>query len=443
MVGKIPLSVQFKREGAALVRRTSAVCGVPFECFFAFTFWRGSFWSASRYHVMFGPEQWPEDTSAYLSRIVIRRWREDDEGLFCESVLDIGPGNDPRVTRVGDRAIVLFRGALNSDHPYYIYDIGMNRLLPVSVEDPWFTYGKNWMPFDNGGRLGAVHSFDPNLVLDIDLETGLAIAETAKPGGFAPRAAHDNFNMMRGGSNALFRGGVLFGFGHATTTPSHHLPFQWSLDTRRNASFWIDSDVEKISRTGFSIVDPTCIVPVSDHRMIAGFCCSERDWFYDQMFAEILVPVSLRPDTAPARALAIDVSCFAEGAFSQLMLGDRLRYQVESNVVPYGGRRVDHREGFLAFGQYGTLPPNRYIVSYRYRSDAAEDQRVGWADFCICKPNECMPVHVVDLKGTDNQTVRIPIEVEVELARDERFEARVYSRGNSILTLYDITITAM
>ncbi len=98
---------------------------------------------------MFGPDEWPEDKESYVSRIVVRRWREDESGLTCESVMDIGSGNDPRVTVVDGRAIVLFRGAINSEHPYYMFDIGKNRLMPVAVDEPWFIYGKNWMPFDN------------------------------------------------------------------------------------------------------------------------------------------------------------------------------------------------------------------------------------------------------------------------------------------------------
>ncbi|KSV69051.1 hypothetical protein N182_32905 [Sinorhizobium sp. GL2] len=362
--------------------------------------------------------------------------------MVSESARDIGAGNDPRVTIVGDRAIVLFRGALNSDHAYYIYDIGNNRLLPVSIDDPWFTYGKNWMPFDNGGGLGAVHGFGPNRVLDIDLETGRATAEKVHPGGFAPRAAHDNFNMMRGGTNALYHDGALLGFGHATLTPSEHYPFQWSLDVEREASFSIDSEVEKIRRLGFSIIDPTCIVAMGDQRALVGFCCSERDWFYDQLFAEILLPAALPTGAQSPRTLAVDASQFDRKGFSQLMLGERLRCKVESSVVAYGGRRVDHQEGLVAFGQYEYLPPNRYTVSYRYRSNAAAEQSVGWADFCVCRPHQCLPVHTIALGGTDNHPTRISFEVEVDLGPDERFEARVYSSGVSVLTLYDISITA-
>ncbi|SIQ58808.1 hypothetical protein SAMN05880582_102220 [Rhizobium sp. RU20A] len=442
MAAKVPLSIRFRREGSAFVLRTHAVCGSPFECFFAFINWQGALWSASRYHVMFGPEDWPEDKSAYLSRIVIRRWRREDDGLVCESALDIGSGNDPRVTHVGDRAIVLFRGALNSEHPYYIYDIGRERLLPVLVRDPWFTYGKNWMPFDNNGRLGAVHGFDPNQVLDIDLETGLAELEQAKPGGFAPRAPHDNFNMMRGGANALNRNGILYGFGHATITPSHHYPFQWSLNAERESCFRLDNDVEALSRLGFSIVDPTCLFSTDDGGTFAGFCCSERDWFYDQSFAEILLPVNINDTHLSMPRIAIDTSGFQANAYSKLMLGERLRHQVESDVVPYGGRRVSHREGFVAFGQYGYLPPNRYTVAYRYQSDAPSEQPIGWADFCVCRPNECLPAHTIQLSGTGGRTVRVSFDVSVNLADDERFEARVYSHGTSVLTLHDITITS-
>ncbi len=162
---------------------------------------------------------------------------------------------------------------------------------------------------------------------------------------------------MRGGANALLRDGTVFGLGHATVTPSHHQPFQWSLNAKGNVHFHLDSDIGIINSTGFSIVDPTCIVPINDHRTLVGFCCSERDWFYDQFFTEMLLPATVITNVAEMPQIAVDVSSLNAKAFSDVMLGERLRYQVESSVVPYGGRRVDHQQGFVAFGQYGFSSP--------------------------------------------------------------------------------------
>ncbi|WP_157862123.1 hypothetical protein [Methylobacterium sp. Leaf361] len=231
---------------------------------------------------MFEPDKWPQEKEGYLSRIILTEWSEQSFGLMRLVEIDLGSGNDPRIVTVGGRPIVLYRGALHDQTQYYLYDMETRKTLAIQIEDDWFEYGKNWIPFDADGMIGAVHSFAPFRILQIDPNNGKGRIVAENRNSFNPKAAHDNFNIFRGGSNALKMGNKLLGFGHATFNPWRHHPFLWEMSDDKVLITSASVDFDAIYCRGFGIIDPTSLFYGSDERIVLGICGSERDWFFDR-----------------------------------------------------------------------------------------------------------------------------------------------------------------
>lgn len=425
----------FQRKGLTFVKVTKAECGEPLDCFFAFAYWNGHFWSAHRRHVMHPPDAWPEPAQ-YSSRIHVTQWREDEEGLHPIWSVDIGAGNDPRITLVDEKAIVLFRGAINSEHEYYLYDIGDDRLVPITLPSS-ITFGKNWAPFATQGKLGALHGFDPIHMLEIDCSTGSATLFSVRTNPFSARAGHDNYSILRGGSNAINLGQHLLGFGHSTSAPYSHYPFLWRLSADGNLSIVFDMQFEPLSKAGFSIIDPTCLV-IAEKRSFVGLCCSERDWFYDQSFTEILLPVDL--NTEHFGAPVIDTSEVDRLSLFVLLPAERLPSQISTTPVPYGAKYSEGIAGFLTFGPYRKVPSGEYEVIYRYRAKAPRGALCGWVDICVSSLREVKQLTRIDLTGTDGEILKLSLTTVIEMDEDEVMETRVFTDGVCGITLYDICI---
>ena len=420
----------------------AVVCGETFDCFFAFTWWDGAFWSANRRHSMFEPDRWPDAPDDYSSQIVLTRWSENGDKLEREHEEVLGPGNDPRICLRGGRPVVLYRGAFNSSSETVLHDVASGRRRAISLADPWLAaHGKNWTPFEEAGRLRAIYGFDPLRILEIDPATGLATTVLEQQHGAVPRAAHDGFAMLRGGSNPLEMDGVLTGFGHATLSPWRHTPFQWARAATGDFEVLFPPDFEAIRNAGFGIIDPTSLVTLPDGRLFLGLCCSQRDWFFPQRFVDALVPVEIIRSAGLPPRLCIDTSRFAALPPTRCFPAVELATALPHTEVAYGGRRFEEGEGFACFGPYERLAPGHYRVEFLYRSDAPADTVAGWIDLGACIPGQARSLVRDDLAGTHGETATAVLEAEVSLAENERYELRCHSAGIAPLTLFDVRIT--
>lgn len=428
----------FSHTAAGYEYTVAARYGQPFDCFYAFVWWSGSLWSAHRRHVIFDPDAWPKDAENHVSDIVLTRWDWGAETLIACDEMVIGPGNDPRVALVGGRPIVLYRAPFGSAAEYFLYDVAAKRNIQVIIEDPFFRYGKNWVPFDDDGGLGAVHGFDPFRLLRIDPETGLGRVVQESRQVCTPRAFHDRYCMFRGGTNPVRVADRLVGFGHATFDSYRHHPFLWQATQGELTSLAMSFDFDPLIRAGFNIIDPTSLFQDGSGNLYVALCCSERDWFYEQMFLNLVLPVTVTNVSDEAVTLQVDTRAFLARPAVQLRTADRLPSTLPSQAVPYGGRRVEGKSGFVAFGPYESLAAGRYRFSFRYRSEATADIHCGWADVCICVPGSSKPVMRIDLPGTEGRIVTAHLECDMAMAAGQVHETRVYSNGVAALAFYDI-----
>lgn len=423
----------------AFLRTTNASCGALFDCFYAFTYWRGAFWSANRRHRMFEPDRWPNDDASYTSRIILTEWYEEPIGLVPLREVNLGPGNDPRIALVGGRPIVLFRGTIHDKEPYYLYDVAAEKMIPIKIKDQWFTYGKNWVPFDDNGQLGAVHSVSPVRLLRIDPASGIGRVTSEHENSFDPKAAHDDFSMLRGGTNARKLGGRIIGLGHATFRPWRHHPFAWVIEPDGTCSTLSSADFDPMVRAGFGIIDPTSLIELPDGRLFIGVCGSERDWFFDQSFVEALLPSTLSTSEHGVR-LTVDASVFDSFAPTVSLIASDLPTGLPTTIVPYGGRYTIPQEGFLSFGPYTSLAAGRYRLTFRYRADGPPETECGWADGCVCIPGYASSLGKITLFGTSNETRRVSLDIDVALASNERFSIQVHLNGALSVTIYDVKV---
>ncbi|WP_145613402.1 hypothetical protein [Nitrospirillum amazonense] len=349
----------------------------------------------------------------------------------------VGPGNDPRIALISGRPIVLFRGALQSPQEYYLYDVRTDRLVPINVSGLTVAYGKNWMPFDLNGDVGAVHGFDPFRILRVSPETGAGLVLESHRCPWAPRAPHDRYAMMRGGANALVLGDVAFGLGHATFDPYRHVPFQWRKNAEGELSVEYTADFEPIIGAGFGIIDPTSILETGRGSFV-GACCSERDWFFDQRFLNVLLPAKiLRRRGRPS--ISVDTSAYAALPRAWLTTADVLQANIPGRPVPYAARRVE-QAGFAMFGPYESISPGRYRFSFRYSSEAEPAFECGWCDVAMTRPRYSRANVRVPLMGTGGAIRTVDIECVMRLPPHEVHETRIYSNGIAPLTAYDVRV---
>ncbi|MGN8097793.1 hypothetical protein [Methylobacterium sp. 22177] len=388
---------------------------------------------------MFEPDKWPQRKEEYSSRIIVSEWSEQSFGLLCLQEIDLGPGNDPRIVNVEGRPIILYRGALHDQNPYYLYDLSARKNLPIEIGDKWFSYGKNWIPFDDNGMLGAVHSLAPFRLLQINPNDGKGCILAEHRNSFEPRTAHDNFNIFRGGSNALSLCDKLIGFGHATFSPWRHHPFLWDMDVGGRINTITSTAFDAIFSCGYGIIDPTSLFRKSDGKFFLGICGSERDWFFDQRFVEALLPIELTTSVS-CNGPAVDTSAFKNFPTSFTLVASDLQSNISTTIVPYGGRHSSDQEGFLSFGPFMNLRPGQYHLIFRYRSEALPSEECGWVDGCVCVLGSARSLGKLVLNGTRGNTSTAHLFIDIKLEQNERFSVQFYTNGLRPITFFDVRV---
>ncbi|WP_110759442.1 hypothetical protein [Rhizobium sp. UGM030330-04] len=431
--------LRFNRTQSGFERCSEVKTGGIIDCFFSFAFWCGKYWSAHRRHVIFDPDKWPEDTSSYVSDIVLTCWEEDEGGLTQIETWVVGSGNDPRVLVFNGDLIILYRGSLKSEREYYLYSVSRSDLKPVNITTPFFNYGKNWAPYCNGKTIGVVHGFDPLVTLDIDPDTGEGSVVCYKDIPWNARARHDGFAVHRGGSNALRFGDYIVGFGHSTIAPYQHYPFFWSLSDRSELKVSQEEGFVPLVRRGYGIIDPTSLFEGPDSQLYLSICASERDWFYAQKFIETIIPVKFSGSSGHAPTAQIEMDYGAPTTVRRMFACD-LQSAVETNIVPYGGREARQQKGYICFGPYLPLETGHYEIKIRYRCSSDVDVVCGQADFCRCIPGHAEQLASAQIMGTNDIISIVKYAVYAEMENGEAFETRVFIDGPSSFTLYDIEI---
>jgi len=430
--------MKFRRLNGGYEYKVQALYGEPFDCFFSFAEWNGKLWSVHRHHSMYPPHLWPQSFDNYVSDVIVTRWKTDTHGdLIAASTRVIGRGSDPRLSMVGGRPIALFRGALHANHDYYCYDFALERLIALNTTDPWFEFGKNWVPFDDSGRLGAIHGFSPLRILKIDSNSGLCRTTQFLPHPIEPRS-HDNFSTLRGGTNALRYGDFLIGLGHATFATWKHYPYQWCIGVANQLEVSFNQDFAPLVAAGFNIIDPTSIHSDGEGSLWLGLCASERDWFYEQSFVNFLSPIDLDLTTSPPK-LQISSKQFDKTPPCLFLIADAFASEVQTEPAPYSGRTI-YEPGIGIVGPFNYLASGTYRLCLRYRAPAEQNADVGRLDLGLSIPGHYSELNQWKLWGSHDKVVDFCAEFEWEPREDERFALRVHGNGEVPLTAYDLRI---
>jgi hypothetical protein len=346
----------------------------------------------------------------YRSDIILTEYVVSDHRFHPCSERTLCTGEDPRVVSDGERAFVVCRGGLTEDadgaETYKIV------ALPAAVETRivpphGFKLGKNWQPFLKDGRLFAVQNFAPLTILELARD-GRAEVVHQKPTQYWIPAPHDNFTMVRGGSNAVSIGDSLLGLGHLTIARNDHRPFFWVLDRSFDLSLIVPHSFLGLRARGFNIVDPTSLFHFRG-RIYLGLSASEREWFYSQRFLNLLVDLP-HFDFRSLTALE-DNPVFADLGQHELhalpasrtFIPITMPHQVPSELGG-GGVVSQGQSGCLLYGPYEPVDKvGTYVAMLLYACPGGSDMRAGHFEIGFFKDGNADTAVGTKLRGTDGR----------------------------------------
>jgi hypothetical protein len=193
------------------------------NCFYSFFRLDGTLHSVHRRHRLFSFDNWPQTESENLSQIILTEYLNNNPNQISSEEV-ICKGNDPRVASDGHKAYVLSEGAVHSGVLYTLTTLPEKKNVSVKLGDG-VERGKNWQPVIKNENLYIIDSISPFKINILDIHTGLITKVNQVDTDFNLKASHDNYSILRGGSNAIAENDILYGWGHATVSPYCHVPF--------------------------------------------------------------------------------------------------------------------------------------------------------------------------------------------------------------------------
>lgn len=224
------------------------------------------------------------------SENILTRYHLNQGTLEITSKRSLGHGTDPRVVSDGKVAFIFHLMRRDGETERAFYRV---RKLPEDIyfdvkPIPGHPLGKNWQPFLKDGKLFAIYGFDPLTVLEIRETGDVEIVHQAKTQlDIAP--PHEPFTLFRGGTNGVLEeDGCFYGFGHSTLRSYRHDTFMWRLAPDGALDIRLSNATLGLQDAGYGITDPTSLFE-HDGTYFLGLAMSERDWFYEQKFADLLL----------------------------------------------------------------------------------------------------------------------------------------------------------
>jgi hypothetical protein len=246
-------------------------------------------------------------------------------------------------------------------------------------------------------------------------------------------------------------GDKVVGFGHQTLDPGRHSVFQWTFSpASRQVSIAFDLDFGPFADCGLKIVDPTCFFAHRD-KYYLGVSCSNRDWFYGQTFASLLLELQLEGNghrageslqsvlgsPLPAEPTAAranpSVHFFRAG---ELLIGNGTpsrNFEVVSKVG-------QDDPGHIIFGPYINLSAGSYQLRLQYAGSAPTLQEIGELDACSNAGSVVLAKR--PLFGTSGKLLFAALDFKIaDAAHGTGFEVRVGSKGVADMRLTDVSIS--
>ncbi len=407
-----------------------ASIGQSTDCFYSFFYLDQTLFSVHRRHRLFSYHNWPRSQSENLSQIVLTGYANKDPGKI-ESEEVLCDGNDPRVVSNGSEAFVLSEGAVHSGVDFTLTRLPSREQTRLK-RGPGVPPGKNWQPFLRDGRLCVVDSIAPFRTKQINITSGEVTRSQEWPLDLDLPAAHDDYPILRGGSNAILHEDTLYGWGHATVRPYMHQPYIWKLsDAGPTVSFL---NLHGMFRDrGYSIVDPTSFFEWDADHFALGLSCSQRDWFHPQWFLNVLVLIEKH---VFFRTTPFALNCDTLRS-SIIFHADDLDSLIDS-VSQNGGISNNGHKGCLVCGPSRTIDlSKRWAIELCYSSMAATSKRVGDFDVLLNIDGVDRIVASTHIFGTVGESQRVRLTFDLRHAAGSALiQTRVFTRRRSAVTAY-------
>lgn len=403
------------------------------NCFYAFFIINEDLYSVHRRHKLFSYDNWPQNKSENLSQIVLTKYIDKNiqniQNIHSEVVLC--NGNDPRVVSDGKVAYILIEGALYEDDRYTLIIFpSMKRVKVISKIDSDF--GKNWQPLIDNNELYIVNSISPFKVNKLDTLSGMLTQQYVKNIDFQLNATHDNYSILRGGSNALVANDIYIGWGHATVKSYQHIPYLWKLNNS-GVSINFVNIYSFFLENGYGIVDPSAFFEWDVNSFALSVSCSQRDWFHPQWFLNGLIIID-KKELLESQPLELKLDNIHKSIIFHVNDLDCLMESFYDN----GGRSNNEQEGCLVCGPSKEIQiDKKWLVELCYTSPHKEDELVG--DFDILLNIEGVDQHAASRQifGTNNKSIRVALEFNIVSEHKKALiQTRVFAIKNKNLTSY-------
>ncbi|MEQ9366157.1 MAG: hypothetical protein RIF32_18085 [Leptospirales bacterium] len=400
------------------------------NCFYAFFFLEQTLYSVHRRHRLFSLPHWPKNASENLSQVVLTRYIARDP-LRIESEEVLCDGNDPRVVSSGSEAVVLSEGTVHSGIEFYLTRLPARKRIVVT-RAAGVPRGKNWQPYLKNGQLYVVDSIAPFRTNRLHPETGVIAPEQEYPIDLDLPAAHDNYSVLRGGSNAIVHGDAVYGWGHATQKEYSHVPYVWKLsDTGPTISF---SNLHAFFRSkGYHIVDPVSFIEWDDEHFALSVSCSQRDWFHSQWYLNALLIFKKQEYFSGAPFELNGDKIRSAKIFHAQDLASRI-----ASVPVHGGVCNNGKRGWMLYGPGEPIDlSKRWTVELCYSSPARVAKCVGKFDVSLNMDGGERVVASARIYGTANRSTRARLEFDMsQESSSGLIQTRVFTRGWSSVTAY-------
>lgn len=407
------------------------------DCFYSFFLLENKLYSVHRRHLLFSFDNWPKSSSDYTSHIILTCYNNKNteeiafEKFLCE-------GNDPRVVSNGKTAYVLSESTLYSDIPYYSLSIlpegkKISVTLGKGVEK-----GKNWQPILIENTLYVIDSISPFKLNVLNTDSGLITNTKEIQVDFTLKALHDNYSILRGGSNAICKDGVFYGWGHATTKPYSHVPFIWEYNQDNVITSFVN--IHSFFKTnGYNIVDPTSFFEWDDDCFALGVSCSQRDWFHSQWFLNGIILIDKNEFfNKKLSPLIADITKRNVVYFHAAEL-DTL---IDSKYIN-GGRYNNKKKGCLVCGPSKKIPVDKnYTVELTYSSDNLTTRQVGVFDILLTINGVDKQVAKTKVYGTKGKSSKIKLSFEkYSDIKEALIQTRFFATRRASVTVYYFELT--
>ena len=405
------------------------------NCFYSFFLLNKTLYSVHRRHRLFSPDHWPKNESDNLSQIILTEYiHKNPQQISSEKV--ICNGNDPRVVSDGNRAFVLSEGAVHSDVNYVLTILPEEKNIPIQL-GAGVSKGKNWQPLIKDDELYVIDSISPFRENKIDLSTGIITKETEIDSDFNIVASHDNYSILRGGSNAILHADTIYGWGHATVKSYSHIPYIWKYNSNGVVTSFLNIHFV-FKNNGYNIVDPCSFFEWDKEHFAFTLSCSQSEWFHPQWFLNALILINkndfFNANFTRLENLPIRKSIILHTAELDSLISDSL---------VHGGRFNGGLKGCLVCGPSKEIDiSKKWTVELCYSSLQKTSELVG--DFDILLTIDGIDKHVgsTQIFGTEGESIRINLSFAEKSENNKALiQTRVFSLGNVSVTAYFFELT--